>query len=127
MAHASICTALGVDCSRCNCRAVFLKESKAHYMQWPEDILDLVWKKVRSDVLPRLKARLWRDVHYRILWEYEGPGWRCDNEYEGFEGFGVPMPTEQEQKRRQEISPACHYLEPLFGATRVSQKVVIFY
>ena len=92
-------------------------------MQWPDDILQLVWKKVRTDIHPHLKARLWRDIHEDILWENEHPC-KWNNEYEWIEGFGVP-PSEQELKNRDGHSPLFYELQRVH--TRLTQKVVIFH
>ena len=32
-------------------------------MQWPVDLLAVVWDKVREDIRPHLKARMWAEVH----------------------------------------------------------------
>ena len=36
-------------------------------MHWPEDVLTRVWDKVRELIRPRLKARLWAEVHDEFL------------------------------------------------------------
>ena len=43
------------------------QESLAHVMQWPDDLLTRVWDGFREMLRPRLKARLWAQVHTELI------------------------------------------------------------
>ena len=65
-AHMStLCRAWKVKCIRCDTAALHAIEAKAHPMQWPDDLLEVVWDTVRENgmLLANLKKRLWKGVH----------------------------------------------------------------
>ena len=63
----TVCTLLKLNCAPCKRRVRHLNESRTHSMQWPGDVLALVWDKVRETIRPGLKARLWAEVHKELL------------------------------------------------------------
>ena len=36
-------------------------------MEWPPEILSVVWEHARVAIRPMLKRRLWRDVHFELI------------------------------------------------------------
>ena len=36
-------------------------------MEWPPEILSVVWEHARVAIRPMLKRRLWRDVHFELV------------------------------------------------------------
>eukprot|EP00966_Prymnesium_polylepis_P170156 3933522-Prymnesium_polylepis.1 len=65
MIQTTICTGLGSDCLNCKRRVLRRKESRAHPMQWPSEIIQEIWLKVRDTGMwrARMKKRLWSRVH----------------------------------------------------------------
>jgi len=70
-AQATMCALLKVDCAVCTRRALTYHESLTHVMQWPDDLLTRVWDGFREMLRPRLKARLWAQVHAELIKEWQ--------------------------------------------------------